>query len=204
MGARQYVAALGRFLQVDPVEGGTDDDYAYPNDPINGQDLSGQFAFVIPIVLALIAAVEIVTVVAAAAVVVVGVVWIGMQIASWLRSSVFPWFVTVWHESHQNGHHAGHEVPDKGATPKPRVPTKPPMNNGNATKAAAGLGYTKLVRNSGNRFNQKAFMNRDGRIISPDVGGHGGSWKVFANLRDFIRGIREGTYNEDLTEKVRP
>jgi RHS repeat-associated protein len=42
MGARQYVPKLGRFLQVDAVEGGSSNDYDYVGgDPVNEFDLDG-------------------------------------------------------------------------------------------------------------------------------------------------------------------
>ncbi len=43
MGARQYSSSLGRFLQVDPIEGGSCNDYDYVcGDPLNKADLTGE------------------------------------------------------------------------------------------------------------------------------------------------------------------
>ncbi len=46
MGARPYDPIVGKFLSVDPVDGGSANNYDYAyQDPVNGQDLSGQGAF---------------------------------------------------------------------------------------------------------------------------------------------------------------
>lgn len=41
MGERGYDSSLGRFLGVDSVEGGVDNDYGYVTDPLGSTDLSG-------------------------------------------------------------------------------------------------------------------------------------------------------------------
>ena len=42
MGVRLYVPRIGRFLQVDPVLGGTESPYVYPSDPVSSSDLDGK------------------------------------------------------------------------------------------------------------------------------------------------------------------
>jgi hypothetical protein len=44
MGARLYLPELGRFTSVDPIEGGTENNYVYPTDPVNKFDLTGEMS----------------------------------------------------------------------------------------------------------------------------------------------------------------
>jgi hypothetical protein len=49
MGARQYDPYLGRFIETDPVEGGSCNDYDYVcMNPMNGSDLDGQICWSCP------------------------------------------------------------------------------------------------------------------------------------------------------------
>jgi RHS repeat-associated protein len=49
MGARPYVPSLGRFLEVDPVEGGSANDYDYcSGDPVNCSDPAGLYEYSLP------------------------------------------------------------------------------------------------------------------------------------------------------------
>lgn len=58
MGDRVYVPAWGRFLSVDPVEGGSANDYDYAaNDPVNNTDTTGRFAIAIIGVVAVVGAI---------------------------------------------------------------------------------------------------------------------------------------------------
>ncbi len=84
MGARVYVAELGRFMSIDPVEGGTLNNYVYAQDPVNQKDLSGKFAFL----LALIPTVVIPTINWAAAAAAAGAIATGAGIGLALRKVV--------------------------------------------------------------------------------------------------------------------
>lgn len=90
MGARTYVPSLGRFLQADPMEGGGPNAYAYPGDPVNNSDYSGNFAFIPLIILAIRLAPIIMRVVPIIVRVVMAAVAVAKVVATIARSPAAP------------------------------------------------------------------------------------------------------------------
>ncbi|MCC8244972.1 RHS repeat-associated core domain-containing protein [Saccharothrix luteola] len=79
MGARPYSPLLGRFLSVDPEEGGSANDYDYVNgDPVNTSDLDGRCPFCI---------------FAAGMGIRAAAPWIARTAAPWVARTAAPWVV---------------------------------------------------------------------------------------------------------------
>ena len=89
MGERTYLAPIGRFLQTDPVDGGSANDYDYTNqDPINQTDLNGECPVCV-VILGVEVAPAVAAAVGAAVAVVAGAV-VGNQIAQHGLPSLTP------------------------------------------------------------------------------------------------------------------
>ncbi|WP_436496882.1 PA14 domain-containing protein [Actinokineospora sp. HUAS TT18] len=77
MGARPYSPALGRFLSVDPVDGGSSNDYDYVYaDPINTVDIDGRCPMCIPLLFAAVRAAG---------------PWIVRTAIPWITRTALPW-----------------------------------------------------------------------------------------------------------------
>ncbi|WP_022882353.1 DNRLRE domain-containing protein [Gryllotalpicola ginsengisoli] len=102
MGARLYNPTTGRFTSTDPVSGGNENAYNYPNDPVDQSDATGQMAAILvglgtslselgiaaEVVGVLLAALAIALAIAAAAAIVAAVIWLAVKMYKRVAAAV--------------------------------------------------------------------------------------------------------------------
>lgn len=145
MGARVYIPGLGRFLSVDPVDGGALNNYVYAMDPINTKDYSGEFVMVLALPF-LASAAQAAFAVAAATAVVITTYAVVSLIAS--RSTSTPVSSPADTGSGKSGS-SSNPAPSRGggSSNSPSSP-KPPSRDPKGVKKAAQDLAKKIQRNS--------------------------------------------------------
>jgi len=170
-----YLPTLGRFTSVDPVQGGTPNNYVYPQDPVNDFDLSGMIG------------------------------WKKWFVSRYRNVASGIGKVQRFSDKHPAITNAVLMLATKGrgrgnAGEEPVRFEKFLRTGKEWTSTARDLGYSTRIPAQKAPFDshgQPLFRGKSG-YISPDVDGHsGGIWKMFD-----LRGNRIGTYNNDLTERI--
>lgn len=226
MGARVYLPSLGRFAQVDPIEGGTQNSYVYPSDPINASDYSGTFAFAIPIVIVVIPWAQMAAAAAGAA--------IGTAVffaAKAVISNLSQKATTSTNSRTSTGSQSGgggsqgsgggggggsstspsgggwrggsNKTPKNRPTNKPQPKPKPDTsikapNSQAFREQAQKLGFKPSpIRSHGQPMFQKGT-----KFITRDIDGHRSSqaWKLFVRKGGTM--VRKGTYDFNLRIKI--
>jgi hypothetical protein len=196
MGERVYIPSLGRFIQTDPIEGGADNAYVYPPDPVNDFDLDGRkknggvkqwFADRWNNVKNLYAKEQKAADKANA--------WCGRGYWNGVGCNAGLTVLTLGRGSRGGKGLIGEDVP--------KAQSKPVALKQTYFKKAAELGYVKRIAPQKAPFNShgQPVFQKGNKYITPDIDSHkGGAWKMIEVKGGTSK--RLGTYNDDLSTRV--